>query len=85
MCMDHRFDVHGSSAQVQPASLDARDLVSILTCFNVDGLPNSGDTQPVVAYEKKSNALVLFEKKPASCAMSRANVQNTGLCTAIDG
>lgn len=40
---------------------DARDLVSLLTCFNVDLFPNVSDTQPVVAYEKKSAALKLFE------------------------
>lgn len=40
---------------------DARDLVSLLTCFNVDLFPNVSDTQPVVAYEKKSAALRLFE------------------------
>ena len=51
------------------------------------GLNTSVQVRPAsldVAYEKKSNALVLFEKKPASCAMSRANVQNTGLCAAMD-
>ncbi len=37
----------------EPGEFDARDLVSILTCFNVDEFPNSGDTQPVLAYEKK--------------------------------
>jgi hypothetical protein len=35
---------------------DARDIVSLLTCFNVDLFSNVSDTQPVVAYEKKSAA-----------------------------
>jgi AIPR protein len=48
---------------------DARDIVSLLTCFNVDLFPNTsnnGDTNPVVAYEKKSKALELFEQNPES-------------------
>jgi hypothetical protein len=43
---------------------DARDIVSILTCFNIDEFPNDiSDTQPVIAYEKKSAALKLYEEK----------------------
>lgn len=46
---------------------DARDIVSILTCFNIDLFPNEvSDTQPVIAYEKKSAALKLYEQNPAS-------------------
>jgi len=44
---------------------DARDIISLLTCFNVDIFPNTsnnGDSNPVVAYEKKSKALELFEE-----------------------
>lgn len=47
--------------------LDARDIVSILTCFNIDLFPNDvSDTQPVVAYEKKSAALKLYEDNQES-------------------
>lgn len=47
--------------------VDARDIISLLTCFNTTLFPNSvSDTQPVVAYEKKSAALKLYEEKPDS-------------------
>lgn len=44
--------------------VDARDLVALLTCFNIFDFPNDGDEQPVLAYEKKSSALQLFEAHP---------------------
>ena len=49
----------------QDGESDARDIISILTCFNTELFPNSsngGDANPVVAYEKKSKALELFEQ-----------------------
>jgi hypothetical protein len=47
--------------------LDARDLVSILTCFNLKHFPADVDaTQPVIAYEKKSKALELYQSDRAS-------------------
>ena len=45
---------------------DARDIVSFMTCFNIDSYPNEGDTQPVIAYERKSSALKQFEEHPDS-------------------
>ena len=40
---------------------DGRDIVSILTCFNVEEFPtDDGDKQPVMAYEKKASALKLY-------------------------
>jgi hypothetical protein len=51
----------------EDGEFDARDLISLLTLFNIDLFPNSADSQqPVVAYEKKSKALQLFEAKPKS-------------------
>lgn len=50
----------------EPGEFDARDLISLMTCFNVDLFPNKKDTQPVIAYEKKSLALKYFEAHPAS-------------------
>lgn len=45
--------------------LDARDIVGILTCFNIGIFPNGGSDQiPVVAYERKAAALQLFEDRP---------------------
>lgn len=41
---------------------DARDLVSLLTCFHVGMFPNEKSTHPVEAYEKKSKALDVFRK-----------------------
>jgi hypothetical protein len=50
----------------EPGEFDARDLVSMLTCFNIEIFPNEKDEQPVVAYEKKSAALQLYEKQRKS-------------------
>lgn len=44
---------------------DARDLVSILTCFNIFEFPNDQDSHPIEAYEKKANALKRFEQNPS--------------------
>jgi hypothetical protein len=41
---------------------DARDLVSLLTCFHVGYYPNDKAVHPVEAYEKKSKALDLFRQ-----------------------
>ena len=42
---------------------DARDLIAMLTMFNVELYPNDKDDHPVMSYEKKSLALKQFEKK----------------------
>jgi len=39
---------------------DARDLVSLLTCFHIGLYPNDSSVHPVEAYEKKSKALDQF-------------------------
>jgi hypothetical protein len=41
---------------------DARDLVSLLTCFDIGRYPNDGSNHPIEAYEKKSKALDQFRK-----------------------
>lgn len=48
----------------EPGEFDARDIVSLLTMFNVFEFPNDGDEQPVMAYEKKSMALRHYEDHP---------------------
>lgn len=48
----------------ESGDFDARDLISLMTCFNIDLFPNKKDTQPVIGYEKKSLALKFFEEKP---------------------
>lgn len=48
----------------EEGDFDARDIVSLLTCFNLEIFPNTADDHPVVAYEKKSAALKLFETRP---------------------
>jgi hypothetical protein len=50
----------------EAGELDGRDIVSLLTCFNVELFPNDGDQHPVMAYEKKSQALKSFEERPGS-------------------
>lgn len=46
-----------------PGEYDARDIVGLLSMFNVDLHPNDGDEHPVYGYEKKSIALKYFEDK----------------------
>ena len=41
---------------------DARDLVSLLTCFHIGYYPNDKSVHPVEAYEKKSKALDQFRE-----------------------
>jgi hypothetical protein len=41
---------------------DARDLISLLTCFHIGLYPNNESTHPVEAYEKKSKALDAFRR-----------------------
>ena len=50
----------------EPGALDARDLISLMTMFNIELFPNKSDDHPVMAYEKKSLALKEFEKKSLS-------------------
>ena len=42
---------------------DARDVISLMLCFNVELFPNDKEEHPIAAYEKKSTALKLFEEK----------------------
>ncbi len=44
--------------------IDARELVSLLLCFNIDLFPVSEDMHPIMAYEKKKVALDLFKDRP---------------------
>lgn len=46
-----------------PGEFDARDVVSLMSMFNVELHPNEGDEHPLYAYEKKSVALKSFEEK----------------------
>ncbi len=57
----------------EEGEFDARDLIALMTCFNIGSFPNSttGDAPPVVAYEKKSLALRMFEEKPEEFAAVR--------------
>lgn len=48
-----------------PGDFDARDLVAIMTLFNIYSFPNESDAdQPIEAYERKSSALQRFEDRP---------------------
>lgn len=42
---------------------DARDIISMMLCFNVALFPNDHEDHPIAAYEKKSAALKMFEDK----------------------
>ncbi len=53
----------------EDGDVDARDLISMLSCFHIGKFPNNAgadDTQPVVAYEKKAAVLKLFEEDSKS-------------------
>ncbi|MCB8820614.1 AIPR family protein [Microvirga rosea] len=58
---EHYFKVIAWSEN-DPGEYDARDLVSLLTCFHIGLYPNDGSSHPVEAYEKKSKALDNFRK-----------------------
>ena len=45
---------------------DARDIISMMLCFNVALYPNDQEEHPIAAYERKSTALKLFEEKYGS-------------------
>lgn len=45
----------------ESGSFEVRDIISMMTCFNIDFYPNDGDSHPISAYEKKSAALKTFE------------------------
>jgi AIPR protein len=47
-----------------PGEYDARDVLSLLTMFNILLFPNDKDEHPVMAYEKKSLVLKAFEDDP---------------------
>ncbi len=49
-----------------PGDYDARDIISMLLCFNVALFPNDQEEHPVAAYEKKSAALKMFEENTES-------------------
>ncbi|MFC2085774.1 AIPR family protein [Bacteroidota bacterium] len=48
----------------EAGDFDARDIVALMTCFNIEAFPNESDRQPVAAYERKATALKLFEENP---------------------
>ena len=81
MSLDHlagRFDWIKTELKKEPyfsdlawregeeGEFDARDIISLMTCFLIDEFPNNGTEHPVIAYEKKSKALELFESHEAS-------------------
>ena len=45
---------------------DARDIISMLLCFNIVLYPNDGDKHPLEAYSRKASALQQFENTPQS-------------------
>jgi len=44
-----------------PGEFDARDLLSMLTCFDVVTYPKDGAIHPVIAYEKKAEVIKRFK------------------------
>lgn len=45
-----------------PGQFDARDVISLLYCFNIFEFPNTDDRHPVEAYSSKAKVLNHFEK-----------------------
>jgi hypothetical protein len=60
----------------EEGDIDARDIISFMTCFNIDQFPNNKDTHPIVAYERKSLALQLFLKYPDTYKRLRPILKN---------
>lgn len=40
---------------------DARDIISMMTCFDINAFPKNGDIHPVIAYEKKAEVIKRFK------------------------
>ena len=59
-----------------PGEFDARDLVSLMTMFNIEIHPNDDDEHPVYAYEKKSTALKQYETKIGSYERMRSMLKD---------
>ena len=51
---------------------DARDIISMLLCFNIELYPNSAEEHPLEAYSRKAAALQEFENNPESFIRMRA-------------
>ena len=49
-----------------PGEFDGRDLITLLTMFNVELFSNEKDEHPVMGYERKAGALKEFEKREGS-------------------
>ncbi|MCY4093704.1 MAG: AIPR family protein [Gammaproteobacteria bacterium] len=47
-----------------PGQFDARDLIALLSLFNICHYPNDGDTHPTSAYARKAQELARFEDEP---------------------
>lgn len=53
------------------AEFDARDIISLMLLFNIVIFPNDKDEHPISGYEKKSQALKLFEDSSESFKLMR--------------
>lgn len=60
------FDLIAWRQNESGKELDARDVIALMTCFNIELFPNDGENQPVQAYEKKKSCLDFFTKDPTS-------------------
>jgi hypothetical protein len=50
----------------EPGEVNARDIIALLTMFDIEHFPNEGEEQPVEAYKDKAAVLKQFEDRPAS-------------------
>ena len=55
---------------------DARDLIALLSLFDVKYYPNDGDYYPISAYSRKSRELTRFEDNPESFISMRPILRN---------
>ncbi|MCY3626726.1 MAG: AIPR family protein [Gammaproteobacteria bacterium] len=46
----------------EEGEIDARDLVALLSLFNIEQYPNDGESHPISAYSRKAKELERFEK-----------------------
>lgn len=60
------FDKKVAWSENDEGEINARDIISIMLCFNIEIYPNTGTDHPVEAYTSKAAALKKFEDKTDS-------------------
>ncbi len=59
-----------------PGDFDARDVIALLTCFDINSFSNEGQEHPVVAFSSKAQVLDRFNKSSESYQALRPILKN---------